>query len=83
MIPEGTRILGAEVRNGTAWINFSEEFQFNPYGVEGWASQLRQVVWTATEFSTVRNVQILIEGKRIDYLGEGIRISEPVGRENF
>ncbi|MDR2517584.1 MAG: GerMN domain-containing protein [Spirochaetaceae bacterium] len=83
MIPEGSRVLGAWVRDATAFINFSEEFQFNPYGVEGWAAQLRQIVWTATEFSTVKNVQVLIEGQRHDYLGEGIRIGSPVRRDNF
>jgi spore germination protein GerM len=83
LIPEGTRVRTAYVRDSTAYISFSEEFQFNPYGVEGWASQLRQVVWTATEFSTVKNVQILIEGRRVNYLGEGIWIGAPVGREDL
>jgi hypothetical protein len=83
MIPAGTRVLSARVQGSTAYIDFSEEFQFNPYGVEGWASQLRQVVWTATEFSTVTKVQILIEGRQLNYLGEGIWIGTPVGRDDL
>jgi spore germination protein GerM len=81
LIPQGTRILNATVRGSTAYISFSEEFQYNTYGVEGYAAALKQIVWTATEFSNVRDVQILIEGRRVDYLGEGIWIGSPVSRE--
>ena len=80
-IPANTRILSAQVRGNTAYINFSEDFQYNTYGVEGYAGQLRQIVYTATEFSNVRDVQILIEGRRIDYLGEGIWIGSPLSRD--
>ena len=83
LIPEGTRIMSAAVRGSTAYLSFSEDFQFNTYGVEGYAAALRQVVWTATEFSNVRDVQILIEGRRIDFLGEGVWIGSPVSRDNF
>jgi len=83
MIPQNTRILSAVVRGSTAYISFSEDFQFNTFGVDGYAAQLRQVVWTATEFSTVKDVQILIEGRRIDYLGEGIWIGSPINRQSL
>jgi hypothetical protein len=80
-IPQGTRILSAMVRGETAYISFSEEFQYNTYGVEGYAAQLQQIVWTATEFPNVKDVQFLIEGRRIDYLGESIWIGSPIDRE--
>jgi spore germination protein GerM len=83
LIPPGTRILTAQVRGSTAYINFSEEFQFTEYGAEGYAAQLQQIIWTATEFSTVQDVQILIEGRRVDYLGEGIWIGSPLSRSAF
>jgi hypothetical protein len=81
LIPEGTEILSATVRGSTAYISFSENFQFNTYGVEGYAAQLRQIVWTVTEFPNINDVQILLEGRRIDYLGEGIWIGSPLSRE--
>jgi spore germination protein GerM len=83
LIPAGSRILSATVRGSTAYISFSEEFQYNTYGVEGYAAQLKQIVWTVTEFSNVKDVQILIEGRRIDYLGEGIWIGSPIGRDTL
>ncbi|MDR1445887.1 MAG: GerMN domain-containing protein [Treponema sp.] len=82
LVPEESRILNLTVQGSTAYISFNDEFLFNTYGVEGYAAQLRQIVWTATEFSNVKDVQILIEGRRIDYLGEGIWIGSPVGRDN-
>lgn len=83
LIPAGTRLLGASIKNGVATINFSEEFQFNQFGVEGSLAQLMQVVYTATEFSTVKSVQILIEGQKKDYLTEGVWIGSPLNRSSF
>jgi hypothetical protein len=83
LIPENVTILGAAVRGNTAYIDFSEDFLFNTYGIEGYAGQLRQVVWTATEFGNVKDVQILVDGKRIDYLGEGIWIGSPLSRDSL
>lgn len=80
LIPPGTRVLSATVRGSTAYISFSEDFQFNTDGIEGYIAQLQQLVWTATEFPNVGDVQFLIEGRRVDYLGEGIRIGSPLGR---
>lgn len=80
-IPPETKLLSVMVRGTTAYINLNEEFQFSTFGVEGYIAQLRQVVWTATEFPTVKDVQILIEGKRVDYLGESILIGSPISRD--
>jgi len=83
LIPPGTRVLSAAVRDGTAYISFSEEFRFNTYGVEGYLAQLRQIVYTATEFPTVIDVQILIEGNRLSFMGEGIWVGSPIRRGAF
>jgi len=82
LIPKNAKILNATVRGNTAYINFSEDFLFNTYGTEGYASQRRQVVLTATQFSNVNDVQILIDGKRIDYLGEGVWIGGPIKKDD-
>jgi len=83
LIPPATKLLSASVRGSTAYISFNEEFQYNTYGVEGYAGQLRQVVFTATEFPNISDVQILIEGRRIDYLGEGVWVGSPVSRDKL
>jgi spore germination protein GerM len=83
LIPEGVRIQSVRVTGNTAVISFNENFMFNSYGVEGYIAQLRQIVWTATEFPNVSDVQILIDGRRVDFLGESIRINRPLGRDSL
>lgn len=86
VIPTGTRLLGASVRNGIATLNFSQEFEFGGITADSYRAQLMQVVYTATEFSTVESVQFLIEGQRKDYMGSEdfqIWIGSPYKRSSF
>jgi germination protein M len=84
LVPQGTKLLSAQVRGSTAVLNFNEAFMYNHYGIEGYAGQLKQVVFTATAFPTVQDVQILIEGEKHDYLGgEGVYIGKPLSRSSF
>ncbi len=84
LLPEDVSLLGAWVRDGVAFLNFNESFRFNPLGVEGLLAQLQQIVFSATEFSTVERVQILIDGESIDYLsGDGIFVGRPIARSDF
>lgn len=83
LIPEGTTVLSVSIRGETAYIDMSEEFQYNSYGREGYAAQLHQIVWTATEFPNVNNVQLLIEGRRVNWLSEGVWIGNPLNRTSL
>jgi germination protein M len=84
LVPPGTRLLSATVKNGVATVNLSEEFQFNQFGIEGYIGQLAQIVFTATSYPTVKSVQILIDGQRREYLGaEGVWIGTPLSRDKF
>jgi len=84
LIPEGTKLLSATVKDGVATINLSDAFQFNQFGIEGYLGQLEQLVFTATSFPTVKSVQFLIEGQRHEYLGaEGVWIGTPLSRDKF
>jgi germination protein M len=84
LISSDARLLNVYVKNDTAFIDFNEAFRFNPLGKEGSLAQLRQIVYTATEFSNVKRVQLLIEGKTLQYLApEGVFIGKPLSRESF
>jgi spore germination protein GerM len=84
LVAPQARLLRVYVKEGTAYLDFSEAFRFNSLGKEGLAAQLQQVVYSATEFPTVKRVQILLEGKTADYLGpEGIFIGKPLSRDSF
>ncbi len=84
LIPRETKIKNIYIKGDTAYIDFSEDFRFNPLGVEGLKNQLKQVVYTVTEFHNIKRVQILINGKIEKYLGpEGIFIGKPLSRNSF
>jgi hypothetical protein len=83
LIPQGTTLLSASLRGKTAFLNFNENFMFNDFGVEGFKGQLNQIIWTATEFPNIDDVQFLIEGQRTEFLGDSIKIGSPLSRETF
>jgi spore germination protein GerM len=84
LIPRGTKLISVAIRGSTAVIDVSDSFMYNHYGREGYQAQLKQVVYTATSFSSVQDVQFLIDGKTRDYLGgDGIFIGTTLSRNSF
>lgn len=84
LIPEGSEIISTTLKDEIAYINFNELFRFNPLGVEGYIAQIKQVVYTATEYDSVKSVQFLIDGSIQEYLGpEGVYIGRPITREDL
>jgi len=81
LVPEGSRLLKTPtIKGGTVELDFNQEFRYNTRGSEGCAAQIKQIVWTATEFPNVRDVQFLIDGQKVDFLSEGVTIRNPIGR---
>lgn len=84
LIPKGTKLLGVSIKDGVATLNFSDAFEFNQDGIEGYLAQLKQIINTATEFSSVNSVQFLINGEKKEYLGsDGVWIGTPLGRNSL
>lgn len=84
LIPPESVLIKAYVIDEVAYLDFSENFRFNSHGNEGLKSQLRQVIYTATEFHNVKKVQILIEGEKINYLSQdGIIVNAPISKNYF
>jgi germination protein M len=84
MIPTEARVRSVTMQGDTAVVDFNESFRFNPQGLEAMDVQLRQVVYAATEFPSVKKVQIRIEGSTVQYLGpEGMRLDAPLSRASF
>jgi germination protein M len=84
MIPAGARVRSVTMQGDTAVVDFSESFRFNQQGLDAMDVQLRQVVYAATEFPSVKKVQIRIEGSTVQYLGpEGMRLDAPLSRASF
>ena len=84
LIPPAVTLNKVYIRERVAYVDVSESFRFNRLGREGLDIQLQQVVYSATQFPSVEQVQILIDGQRIDYLAsEGTFVGTPIGREAF
>ncbi|HQJ97835.1 MAG TPA: GerMN domain-containing protein [Thermoleophilia bacterium] len=73
-IPAGTTLNGVVVEGGTARVDLSGEFAAGG-GSLSMQARVAQVVYTLTQFRTVRRVDFLIDGGRVETLGgEGIML---------
>jgi spore germination protein GerM len=81
MIPDGSKLLSATINNGVAYLDFNDNIRFNTFGSDGYEAELNQIIYTATEFTSVNAVRILVNGEALDFLSEGINISQPLMRK--
>jgi|LSQX01.2.fsa_nt_gb hypothetical protein len=80
-IPKDTRLLNIYILEGVAYVDFSQEFISNHSGGSaGEIMTLYSIVNTLTDFDTINSVQILIEGKKGETLGN-IILDTPIERE--
>jgi len=80
-IPEGTKLLGIEVKNGIAYVNFSKELKDNHWGGStGETFTIYSIVSTLVlqPNSGIERVQILVEGEIIETLAGHADISMPI-----
>ena len=82
-IPTGTRLLGISIKGGVATIDLTSEYQSGG-GSLSMQVRLGQVVYTLTQFPTVKKVSFRLDGTPVDvFSGEGIVLSNPVGRRDY
>ena len=80
-IPEKAYLIDAKQEGDTVFLDFNAEFEYNRLGYEGLRAQVNQIVFTATQFSGIKSVVFLINGKRRDSIGgEGFSIAKPFTR---
>jgi hypothetical protein len=82
-IPSGTRLLGISIHGGIATVDLTSEYES---GGGSLSMQLRlgQVVYTLTQFPTVRAVRFRLDGAPVNvFSGEGIVLDHPVGRTDY
>ena len=79
LVPMNTKVNKVWINNDIAYVDFSEDFSYNTYGVIGFKVQIYQVVYTATQFPQVKAVFFYMNGKPLDYLGgDGYPVNNPV-----
>ena len=75
----GTDPLGLTIKDGVATVDLSTEFDSGG-GTASMQYRLAQVVYTLTQFPTVKSVLFQVEGKTVTVFGsEGIALDGPPG----
>jgi hypothetical protein len=81
-IPAGTGLLGLSITNGIATVDLSREFESGG-GSRSTFGRLGQVVYTLTQFPTVKSVVFQVEGRTVTVFGsEGIVLDGPLARDD-
>ncbi len=82
VIPDSTVALDVEISDGVAVINFNRDIiEKSPGGILSGSIMVQSLVYTATQFSNVDKVMVLVEGEP---WSDGHSIWEyPLGREDF
>ena len=82
-IPAGTQFLGLTVDAGIATVDLTSEFESGG-GSASMNMRIAQVVYTLTQFPTVKGVLFELDGQRVDVLGgEGVIVDQPVTRKDY
>lgn len=81
-IPDGTKVLSVETKEGICFVNFSGEFisKFNG-GSAAATMTIYSVVNSLTELADIDKVQFLIDGAKTDTFGDYV-FSEPFERDS-
>jgi germination protein M len=82
-IPDGTHLLGLTIKDGVATVDLSTEFDSGG-GTASMQYRLGQVVYTLTQFTTVKSVLFQVEGTTVTVFGsEGIVLDGPQARADY
>jgi Sporulation and spore germination/Immunoglobulin-like domain of bacterial spore germination len=82
-IPVGTEMLDLSIANGVAIVDLSRDFESGG-GSASVLGRLAQVVFTLTQFPSVKGVLFRVEGREVHALGgEGAVLDGPVSRDDY
>ena len=82
-VPDGTKLLGLTIKDGVATVDLSSEFESGG-GTASATRRLGQVVYTLTQFPSVKSVVFQIEGRTVTVFGStGIVLDGPVARADY
>ncbi|HKG18891.1 MAG TPA: GerMN domain-containing protein [Candidatus Limnocylindrales bacterium] len=80
-VPAGTKLLGLSIADGVATVDLSREFESGG-GSASVLNRLGQVVYTLTQFPTVKLVRLEVEGEPVTvFSSEGVVIDGPLSRK--
>lgn len=80
-LPSGTEVKGLTIKDGLARIDFTEDVLDVRQGQE--RGVLDSVVYSLTEFETVDEVEIMVEGHYLEEFPEGDILEQPLDRKGI
>ena len=82
-VPKGTRLLGISLDGAVATVDLSGEFASGG-GSLSMTTRVAQVVYTMTQFKTIRAVEFRLDGQRVESIGgEGVIVEDPQRRADW
>jgi germination protein M len=81
-LPEGTLVLGMTIRDGLAKVDFNANFLQSPDKAAE-QNAINSVVYTLTEFPSIDQVQILVDGKTAEKTPNGNQLKGVFSREDI
>ena len=82
VLPEDTSILGMNIKDGTAIIDFNSNI-LNYEDASAEKNIVAGIVYCLTEFNTIKDVKFLIDGREQESLKFGTDVSKVMSRENI
>ncbi|MEW5935593.1 MAG: GerMN domain-containing protein [Bacillota bacterium] len=80
VLPAAVKVLSVQQKEGTATADFSGDITRMNVGSMGEALAVAAIANTLTEFPGIRQVQILVEGKKVESLAGHVDVSRPLTR---
>lgn len=81
VMPQGTKIKNIVIKDHIAYVDFDDKLiKKNVGGSAGEILLVGAIVNTLTEFPDIHQVQILVEGKKIETISGHMDTSEPLSR---
>lgn len=82
-VPQGVKVNEVKLENGLVTVDLSKELQTNHWGGStGETMTIYSLVNTLTEIPEVTQVQILVDGNKIDSIAGHLDIKQPLIRDN-
>jgi germination protein M len=84
IVPEETELLDLSITKSVATVDLSGEFENTGVGTAADGLQIAQVVYTLTQFPSVKKVRFLIDGQEVVMIGgHGIELEGPQSRKDW
>jgi hypothetical protein len=82
-VPDGSAVRGISIEGTTATVDLSGEFESGG-GSLSMRARVAQVVYTLTQFPTIRAVELMLDGEPVQAIGgEGVIVEEPQRRADW